>query len=133
MAITDIQLNTTQFTDLFPEFADLDPLVLDAQLLKTCISTNEYIGVKQNCGQNRQYYAIFLRMAHELLLAKRLSGDCEDSPIEKVKTKNDEVMYAVDKAKFSDTGLDATRYGVELKQLLNSCSVGVGYMSCGSC
>ncbi len=133
MALTDITLDTAQFTDLFPEFVDEDPLVLESQLTKTCLSTNEYVGVKANCGQNRQFYAIFLHMAHNLTLAKRLSGDCETTPIKTVKTKNDSVTYAVDDKVAGGTGLDATRYGVELKQLLSSCSVGLGFMTCGSC
>lgn len=132
MALSNITLDTTTFTTLFPEFETVDPVILDAQLLKTCLSTNEYKGVARTCGQNQQYYAIYLHMAHNLTLADRFSGDCDKTPVKKEKSKNDEIEYSRDPKIDGGTGLETTRYGQELKSLLASCTAGVGFMTCGS-
>ncbi len=130
---TSLTLDVTTFQELFPEFADTDFTTLEAQLRKSCLSTKEYKGVKANCGQDQQYYALYLHMAHNLTLAARFSGDCTTTPVKKEKSKNDEIEYAVDPTVLGGTGLESTRYGVELQDLLRGCSAGVGAMSCGYC
>lgn len=127
-----LTLDVTTFQDLFPEFLDADFTVLEAQLRRTCFATNEYKGVKSNCGQDRQYYALYLHMAHQLALTDRFSGDCEKTPVVKEKSKNDEIQYAVDPKIVGGTGLESTRYGQELIELLRACSTGIGYMTCNA-
>ena len=137
MPVTDITLDIVTFKSLFPEFSLKDDTLLTNQLNLACISTNEYKGVKSRCGQNEQYLAIYLYLAHQMKITGLLdadpaaTGDCIGGIKKKVKSKNDEIEF--DTSTMTEIDFGSTRYGIQLRDILTRCSFGAGAMKCGSC
>lgn len=137
MPLTDIALDVATFKSLFPEFSLKDDTLLANQLNQACIAVNEYKGLKSRCGQNEQYLAIYLYLAHQMKISGLLdsdpavTGECIGGIKKKVKSKNDEIEF--DTSILTEIDFGSTRYGLQLQDILARCSFGAGAMKCGAC